>query len=151
MVSLNHPAYIPSEDDTELSKKSSRILATHLSANVHKIRIVGSDGLEHEVTIPAAAYRSLIDVLAQMAQGNSVSLVPIHAELTTQEAADLLNVSRPYLIKQIEAGELPHHKVGRHRRIHFNDLMVYKERIDREASAALDEMVAISQDLGLYD
>jgi excisionase family DNA binding protein len=151
MVSLNHPAYIPSEDDTELSKKSSRILATHLSANVHQIRIVGSDGLEHEVTIPAVAYRSLIDVLAQMAQGNSVSLVPIHAELTTQEAADLLNVSRPYLIKQIEAGELSHHKIGKHRRIHFNDLMAYKERIDRETAAALDEMVKISQELGLYD
>jgi excisionase family DNA binding protein len=67
------------------------------------------------------------------------------------EAADLLNVSRPYLIKKIEAGELPHHKVGRHRRIHFNDLMVYKERSDREAAAAFDEMVAISQELGFYD
>jgi excisionase family DNA binding protein len=151
MVSLNHPAYIPSEDDAELSKESGRILATHLGANVHQIKVVGSDGLEYEAAIPAAAYRSLIDVLAQMAQGNSVSLVPIHAELTTQEAADLLNVSRPYLIKKIEAGELPHHKVGRHRRIHFNDLMIYKERIDREAAAAFDEMVALSQELGFYD
>jgi excisionase family DNA binding protein len=151
MVSLNHPTYIPSEDDTQLSKESSRILSTHLSANVHHIKIVGSDGLEHEVSIPAAAYRSLIDVLVQMAQGNSVSLIPIHTELTTQEAADLLNVSRPYLIKQIEAGALPHHKIGKHRRIYFNDLMAYKEWVDREASVALDEMVAISQALGLYD
>jgi excisionase family DNA binding protein len=89
--------------------------------------------------------------LNQMAQGNSVSLVPIHAELTTQEAADLLNVSRPFLIKKIDAGELPHHKVGKHRRINFNDLMVYKEQVDRAADAALDEIVAISEELGLYD
>lgn len=57
----------------------------------------------------------------------------------------------PFLIKQIEAGELPHHKVGKHRRINFNDLMVYKERVDRESAEAIDEMVAISQELGLYD
>ncbi len=86
-----------------------------------------------------------------MAQGNAVRLIPIHAELTTQEAADLLNVSRPYLIKQIELGEIPHHKIGKHRRINFNDLMVYKDRIERLTAQELDEMVAISQELGLYD
>jgi excisionase family DNA binding protein len=151
MGNLNHPAYIPSENDTELSKESSRILATYLSPNVHQIKIVEPSGQEHEAIIPSAAYRLLVDVLNQMAQGNSVSLVPIHAELTTQEAADLLNVSRPFLIKKIDAGELPHHKVGKHRRINFNDLMVYKEQVDRAASAALDEIVAISEELGLYD
>jgi excisionase family DNA binding protein len=71
--------------------------------------------------------------------------------LTTQKAADLLNVSRPFLIKQIDQGEIPHHKVGKHLRINFNDLMVYKERVDQEASAALGEIVAISEELGLYD
>jgi excisionase family DNA binding protein len=151
MGNLNHLAYIPSENDTELSKESSRILATYLSPNVHQIKIVEPSGQEHEAIIPSAAYRLLVDVLNQMAQGNSVSLVPIHAELTTQEAADLLNVSRPFLIKKIDAGELPHHKVGKHRRINFNDLMVYKEQVDRAASAALDEIVAISEELGLYD
>jgi excisionase family DNA binding protein len=151
MGNLHHLAYTPSEDDANLSKESSRILATYLSRNVHQIKIVEESGQEHEAIIPSAAYRLLVDVLTEMAQGNSVSLVPIHAELTTQEAADLLNVSRPFLIKQIEAGELPHHKVGKHRRINFNDLMVYKERVDRESSEALDEMVAISQELGLYD
>ena len=86
-----------------------------------------------------------------MAQGNAVSLIPIHAELTTQEAADLLNVSRPFLIKQIELGEISHHKVGKHRRIHVTDVMAYKERIDFATNRGLDEMVAISQELGLYD
>ena len=151
MASLNSPAYIPSEDDTKLSLESSRILATHLSPTRHQIKIVENDGQEHEVIIPAVAYRLLIDILTQMAQGNAVSLVPIQAELTTQEAAELLNVSRPFVIKQIEAGLIPHHKVGKHRRIHFNDLIAYKEQTDRSTSAALDEMVAISQEMGLYD
>jgi excisionase family DNA binding protein len=151
MSSLNHPAYIPSENDTKISIESSRILSTYLSPDVHQIKVVEASGQEHKATIPSAAYRLLVDVLNQMAQGNSVSLVPIHAELTTQEAADLLNVSRPFLIKQIDQGAIPHHKVGNHRRIKFNDLMLYKERIDQEASDALDEIVAISEELGLYD
>jgi excisionase family DNA binding protein len=151
MGSLNYPAYIPSEDDTKLSQESSRILTTYLSPNVHHIEIVAADGNKYPATIPAAAYHLLVDALTQMAQGNAVSLIPIHAELTTQEAADLLNVSRPYLIKQIELGEIPHHKIGKHRRIHFNDLMVYKDRIDLETAQGLTEMVAISQELGLYD
>ena len=151
MGNLNYPAYIPSDDDTKLSQESSRILTTYLSPNVHQIEIVAADGNKHPATIPAAAYRLLVDALTQMAQGNAVSLIPIHTELTTQEAADLLNVSRPYLIKQIELGEIPHHKVGTHRRIHFNDLMVYKDRIDLATAQGLDEMVAISQALGLYE
>jgi excisionase family DNA binding protein len=91
------------------------------------------------------------DALNQMTQGNSISPIPIHAELTTQEAADLLNVSRLYLIEQIELGEIPSHKIGKHRRINFNDLIVYKDRIDLATAQGLDEMVAISQELGLYD
>jgi excisionase family DNA binding protein len=151
MGNLNYPAYIPSDDDTRLSQESSGILATYLSPDVRQIEIVEADGHKHSATIPAAAYRLLVDALAQMARGNAVSLVPIQSELTTQAAADLLNVSRPYLIKQIELGAIPCHKVGTHRRINFNDLMVYKNQIDLAAAAGLDEMVAISQELGLYE
>ncbi len=150
MGNLNYPAYIPSEDDTQLSKESSRILTTYLSANVHQIEIVEADG-KHTATIPAAAYRLLVDALTQMAQGNAVSLIPIHTELTIQAAADLLNVSQPFLLEQIAAGKIIDRQVGNHRRIHFSDLMAYKDQIDLAASQALDEMVAISQELGLYD
>ena len=86
-----------------------------------------------------------------MAQGNAVTLIPVHAELTTQEAADLLNVSRPFLIKLVDTGEIPCRKVGRHRRIRYNDLMAYKQRNDRLRRQALDEIVGISQELNLYD
>jgi excisionase family DNA binding protein len=84
-----------------------------------------------------------------MAQGNAVTIVPIHAELTTQEAADLLNVSRPFLIKLIESQEIPCRKVGRHRRIRFADLMEYKQKTDTQRTQALDELVAQSQELNM--
>lgn len=144
-------AYIPSEDDTKLSKESSRILAAHISSNVHHLKIIEEDGSEQDATIPAAAYRLFVDILTQMSLGNAVTVIPIHAELTTQAAADLINVSHPFLIKQIESGEIPHYKVGRHRRIRFSDLMEYKKNIDAARSKVLDELVELSEKLGLYD
>lgn len=151
MASLPYTAYIPQDDDAQLSKESSRILAARVTDDTPHLKVVEQDGNEQTVAIPAAAYRLLVDMLTQMAQGNAVTLIPIHAELTTQEAADLLNVSRPYLVKQIEAGAIPHHKVGRHRRIQFDDLMAYKQQVHEQSSQALDEMVARSEEMGLYD
>jgi len=151
MVSLTQSTRIPTQEESLLSKESSRILAAHISHNVQRLKIVEADGSEQDTIIPAAAYRLFVDILTQMSLGNAVTIIPIHAELTTQEAADLINVSRPFLIKQIEAGEIPHHKVGRHRRVRLTDLMEYKTRIDCEREEVLDELVELSEELGLYD
>jgi excisionase family DNA binding protein len=86
-----------------------------------------------------------------MARGNAVQVLPVKAELSTQQAADLLNVSRPHLVKLLERGELPYHYVGTHRRVVLEDLLVYKEKRDRERLEALDEITRASDDLGLYD
>ena len=102
MVALTQSLQIPTEEETKISKESSRILAAHISEGVRHLKIVEADGSEETATIPAVAYRLFVDILTQMSQGNAVTIIPIHAELTTQEAADLINVSRPFLIKQLE-------------------------------------------------
>lgn len=145
---------IPTEADAKLSQESSRILASHIRFKQPKVqlKVVEEDGSEQAVDIPAAAYKLLVDILSQMAQGNAVTLIPIHAELTTQEAADMLNVSRPFLVKLIESGELRCRRVGRHRRIRFEDLMNYKQFIDGQRMQALDELAAQAQELNMgYD
>jgi excisionase family DNA binding protein len=101
------------------------------------------------LTLPVAAARLLEHLLTEMAHGNAVTLIPVHAELTTQEAADYLNVSRPYLIRLLEENAIRFHKVGTHRRVRFQDLKAYKERIDAKREKAMNELVAEAQELGL--
>ena len=104
---------------------------------------------EVTVTLPREAFDSLLEVLGQMANGNAVTIVPVHAELTTHQAAEILNVSRPYLIGLLEAGKIPHRMVGTHRRIRFTDLMAYKQQDDARRDEAVAELTRQAQDLGL--
>jgi len=84
-----------------------------------------------------------------MAMGNAVTLIPIHAELTTQEAANILNVSRPFLIKLLEKNSIPHHKVGRNRRVKLIDLLEFKESFDKTSNESLDELTQQAQELDM--
>ncbi|MFB2971369.1 helix-turn-helix domain-containing protein [Aerosakkonema sp. BLCC-F183] len=149
-TAYNKPA-IPTEADAKLSQESSRILASLIGLTQQKkqLKVVEEDGSEQTVEIPATAFHLLVDILSQMAQGNAVTLIPIHAELTTQEAANILNVSRPFLVKLIESGELPCRRVGRHRRVYFKDVMKYKQQIDSQRMQVLDELVAQAQELNM--
>ena len=107
------------------------------------------EGRAEPIELPALAVRLLVDLLVEMAAGNAVTLIPIHAELTTQQAADLLGVSRPFIVSQLEAAKLPFHKVGTHRRIPFLDVMAYKQRMIGERKKALDELADQAQVLDL--
>ena len=143
---LRTPPILPTERDSKIAKESSRLLAACIGhGDKARVRVIaGKDDIE----VPVSALRMLVDILAQMAQGNAVTVVPTHAELTTQEAADFLNVSRPHLIGLIEKNLLPFRKVGTHRRIAFKDLVEFRRRSFTTRRQALDELSAHSQELG---
>ncbi len=113
------------------------------------ITIQADHGRGTTVTIPEAAFNLLLEILGQMANGNAVTIVPVHAELTTQQAADALNVSRPFLIELLESGAIPYRKVGTHRRVLFADLIAYKEKDDAQRRAVMDELASEAQKHGL--
>jgi excisionase family DNA binding protein len=134
-------------EESELARTSSRLLAACIGhGKTARLRVIDGDG---EIEVPVAALRMLVDILANMAAGNAMSLVPIHAELTTQQTADFLNVSRPHVVGLLERGELPFHKVGTHRRVLFKDLLAYREKSLARSREALAELAAQAQELGL--
>ncbi len=112
-------------------------------------KLIGPDG--DAIELPEGVHDLLVTILENLKAGNGVTVIPMHAELTTVEAAELLNVSRPFLIKQLEAGALPHHMVGTHRRLRLSDVLAYRDRMDQRAEDALAAMTAEAEELGLYD
>lgn len=110
--------------------------------------LLGPEG--EQIALPQSVRRVLRQAVRSMAQDRAVSVVPIHKQLTTQEAADLLLVSRPYLVKLLDAGEIPSTKTGTHRRVRLDDLVSYAEQRDARRREALDLLTQESQEMGLY-
>jgi excisionase family DNA binding protein len=150
-LSENFETVAPSDADALLARESSRRLATHKLGRRSSIRIqLLDDGDEAEsVAVPASALRLFLQLLTEMSQGNAVTLIPTHAELTTQQAADLLNVSRPYLVKLLDEAKIPCRTVGKYRRVRFDDLMAYKRKDDEARAKVLDQLTAEAQELGM--
>lgn len=131
--------------------QGQRALAAYLATRfeTQRIQIFDDNNEAHQIELPTSALRLLVDILAELAEGNAVKVVPVHAELTTQEAADLLNVSRPHLVRLLEDGELPFHKTGKHRRVRFVELMQYRQRRDRVSREAMAALAAQARELGM--
>lgn len=110
-------------------------------------RLVTADG--EEVEVPPALFGLLVSVAEELGRGNGVSVLPLHRQLTTSEAAQLLNVSRPHVITLLERGDLPFEKVGTHRRVRLADVLAYRAVQDRRRREALDDIVRQGEDLGL--
>jgi excisionase family DNA binding protein len=123
-----------------------------MAANARRsqtLRIIPDSNASEPVEVPETAFRLFLEILNQMAQGNAVTLVPTHHELTTQQAADLLRVSRPYFVKLLETGAIQHHRVGSRRRVKFEHLMAYMENVKGESREALAQLAAQAQELGM--
>lgn len=111
MTTLTH-LNLPDRQESELAQRGQRELAAYLSTRLEtqRIAIVGEDDKAHTIELPTSALTLLMEILGELASGNAVQIVPVHAELTTQEAANILNVSRPHMVKLLEARKLPFHK-----------------------------------------
>lgn len=145
--------FLPSEEDIMLARETTDKLAQY-SKTQKPLQIIlqDADGTDLPIELPASAFQLLIDILEQMASGNAFTLTSLQTELTTNQAAELLKVSRPFLIKLLENGEIPFRKVGSHRRILAKDVLLYKQTIFEKRSKVLDEMTAQAEELNLgYD
>jgi excisionase family DNA binding protein len=135
--------------EKESEAESIKAIAHILQNDDFHLKLVGANG--EEMMIPDAVAQVLHQVIQAIASDEAISIVPQKKELTTQQAADLLHVSRPYLIKLLEQGDIPYIKVGTHRRVRFDDLMKYKQERDTKRRQLLDELIAESQELGFYE
>jgi excisionase family DNA binding protein len=141
----------PPTEDAALAQLSVQAVSSCLAIGQSKYQIeIKPEGTTSQsLTIPASALHLLAEALTQIASGNAVKIVPIKPELSTSEVAELLNVSRPYLVELLESGKIPFRKVGPRRRVLFEDVMAYKKRIDAQREQTLAELAAQAQELNM--
>ena len=139
----------PSPADAEVARASSERLAAFLRADRALTLSVAGEHARETVELPPSVVALLLEILEDMAAGSAVAVLRRETELTTQQAADYLNVSRPFLVGLLEAGDVPFRKVGTHRRVRFADLRRYKHAADAARRSALDELVADAQELDM--
>jgi len=146
MTMLAHRQLPPSAQDAAIARVSGQLLSRYArQKRPLTLRVTDADQ-DKPIELPAGAVALLMDILEAMAAGRGVTLMPENAELTTVQAAEVLNVSRPFLIRLLDDGAIPHRKVGKHRRMRMEDVMAYKAAIDRDREAVLDQLVAEAQD-----
>lgn len=147
---MSNVARLPTPEDAAQAKTTSRVLAKY--AHAERLKLTVCDQAQEnceDLIVPGYALSLLLDILTEMAQGNAITIMPVHAELTTQEAAGILNVSRPYLIDLLEKGVIPFRKVGTHRRVLAEDIFRYKDKIDQDRLETLRQLVSESQELDM--
>ena len=139
---------IPSDRDVALADRAGRKLAAWGHGTDPVPARFGTATAE-PIDIPTSALRLLKEILDQMAHGNGVALTPLHAELTTRQAAGLLQISRTHLVQLLDEGHIPCRKVGAHRRVRVRDILDYRRETESRRRKALDALTAVDQDLGL--
>jgi excisionase family DNA binding protein len=149
MTTHAHRQPPPSAQDAAIARLSGQVLSPFVRQKRPLRLRVREKGQEMPLELPSGAVAMLMEILEAMAAGRGVTLIPENAELTTVQAADVLNVSRPFLIKLLDENRLPHRKVGKHRRIRMEDVVAYRANIDLEREAVLDELAREAQEAGM--
>lgn len=147
MPTLTKQLTVPSKHDSSLAGAGLELL----SQQGQKDMTFKLEGQDRTLTLSAPMVGLLQRIFEEMAQGKAVDVVSLETELSTQQAADLLSVSRPFVVKLLDEGILPHRLVGSHRRVLLKDVLEYKEQTKRKRREALRELTELSQELGLYD
>jgi len=157
MHTLTKPNPTPlSEDDARLAQDSTRALKRLMGDEGMPVRLTlrlsveGVNGEKAEHTVPEAALPLLYSLFRGLSQGKGVSVLTEDAEMTTQQAADFLHVSRPYVVKLLNQGKIPYRKIGVRRRVRLEDVLHFMDDTGDAASQALDELAVENQRLGLY-
>jgi excisionase family DNA binding protein len=148
-VTVSNVVHLPTQQEAEEAKITSRALSKYAHNDRLHLKIASNNNESDDLILPGYAINLLLDILTEMSKGNAITVMPIHAELSTQESAELLNVSRPHLVDLLEQGKIPFRKVGTHRRVLAKDVFDYKRRIDEGRLKALDELAAQAQELGM--
>jgi excisionase family DNA binding protein len=141
----------PGAVDAQVAARALRRMKDLLARDTDhsdEVEVVAEGDPGEALVVPRPAAEIFVRILAAMANGQGVQLIPLNAELTTQQAADLLNVSRPYLTGLLDRGDIEHRRVGRHRRVRFDALMAYTRQDDQQRKAATDELTRLDQELG---
>ena len=146
MAVVEHEPVLPSAAEEPLLRDLESLLSRQA---LDTAMLVGPD--QRPRRLPRSVAQLLALMVHELARGNAVTIVPVHAELTTQQAADLLNVSRPFLVKLLEGGEIPFYRTGTHRRVRAADVLAYRDRRRTRRRAALDELAQEAQSMGLYE
>lgn len=140
----------PSPETAEQAKRALRVLAALPRRRARTVELRPKEGADAvQVTVPREAFDLFLEVLGQMASGNAVTVLPVHSELTTQQVADLLDVSRPYVVRLLDDGKLPSRKVGAHRRVRTEDVLAYELRDDARRREVLDALTGEAQKYAL--
>ncbi len=151
---LRHePVRVPREERQDIAKLSSALHAAMERATQEQTEprcsLVGPRG-EH-IEIHEAIFYILVRVAEVLMRGDAITVIPVHKELTTQQAADLLNISRQYLVRILDEGKIPYTRTGKHRRLRIDDVLTYKQKRDKERNEGLDELTRLSQEFGGYE
>ncbi|PCK09216.1 MAG: DNA-binding protein [Alteromonadaceae bacterium] len=142
---------LPTPEEAALAKYSSQKLSAFIEtkAETQSLSISDSAGVAHAVNIPVSALLLLVNVLTELGEGNTVKLVPVHAELTTQEGTDLLNISRPTFVKLLDDQLIPFSKSGNRRKVRYTDVQAYKNRLEADRLQVLGQLSELDQELGM--